>query len=245
MQRVSLAVLILAAGRGKRMRSALPKVVHPLGCRPLMSYVLDTVFLLNPDRVLTIVGHEANSVSKTFSNPKLEFVRQGQLLGTGHAVLQTRDILKGFSGNVLVLCGDMPFIRAETLNIIVETRVKYELACCLLTLKTKEKRDFGRIIRDSKGNIEKIVENHDATPIQKTIDEYNGGVYCFDKDYLFQAVERLENNNAKGEYYLTDVIQFYYNLQAPVRAVQTDDAKELFGVNSQEDLKQAEQLLNS
>ncbi len=245
MQRVPLAVVILAAGKGKRMKSALPKVVHPLGSRPLMSYILDTVFSLDPDRVVAVVGYEASSVSETFPDPKLEFVQQGELLGTGHAVLQTRDLLKNFSGNVLVLCGDMPFIKAETLNTLIETRIEFELACAFLTLKTPEKRDFGRIVRDSKQDVEKIVENRDATPAQKTIDEYNAGVYCFEKEWLFKAVERLENNNAQSEYYLTDAIQFYYNRRAPVRAVQTDNAKELFGVNSQEDLKQAERLLNS
>ncbi len=245
MQRVPLAVVILAAGKGKRMKSALPKVVHPLGSKLLMSYILDTVFSLEPDRIVTIVGYEAAKVSEAFPNPKLEFVQQNELLGTGHAVLQTRDSLESFSGNVLILCGDMPFIKTETLNTLMKTRVEFELACAFLTLKTPEKRDFGRIIRDSSGNVAKIVENRDATPDQKTIDEYNAGVYCFEKEWLFKAVEQLENNNAQSEYYLTDVIQFYYNRRAPVRAVQTNDAKELFGINSQEDLKQAERLLNS
>ncbi len=245
MQRLPLAVVILAAGKGKRMKSDLPKVVHPLGSKPLMSYILNAVFSLNPDRIVAVVGYEANVVSETFPNPKLEFVEQSELLGTGHAVLQTRDTLKEFSGNVLILCGDMPFIKAETLNLLIETRIKYELACSLLTLKTPEKRDFGRIIRDPSGNVEKIVENRDATPAEKTIDEYNAGVYCFEKEWLFKAIERLDNNNAQSEYYLTDAIQFYYNRRAPVRVVQTDNAKELFGVNSQEDLKQAERLLNS
>jgi bifunctional UDP-N-acetylglucosamine pyrophosphorylase / glucosamine-1-phosphate N-acetyltransferase len=245
MQRVPLAVVILAAGKGKRMNSALPKVVHPLGSKPLMSYVLDAVFSLNPDRVVAVVGYEASSVSETFPDPKLEFAQQRELLGTGHAVLQTRDTLNDFTGNVLVVCGDMPFIKAETLNLLIQTRIEFELACSLLTLKTSEKRDFGRIIRDSNGDVEKIVENRDATPAQKTIDEYNAGVYCFEKEWLFKAIEKLDNNNAQSEYYLTDAIQFYYNRRAPVRAVQTDNAKELFGVNSQEDLKQAERLLNS
>jgi len=245
MQRVPLAVVILAAGKGKRMNSALPKVVHPLGSKPLMSYILDAVFSLNPDRVVAVVGYEANAVSEAFPDPKLEFAQQKELLGTGHAVLQTRDTLKDFSGNVLVVCGDMPFVKAETLNLLVQTRIEFKLACSILTLKTSEKRDFGRIVRDSNGDVEKIVENRDATPAQKTIDEYNAGVYCFEKEWLFKAIERLENNNAQSEYYLTDAIQFYYNRRAPVRAVQTDNAKELFGVNSQEDLKQAERLLNS
>ena len=245
MQRVPLAVVILAAGKGKRMNSALPKVVHPLGSKPLMSYILDAVFSLNPDRVVAVVGYEASSVSEIFPDPKLEFAQQRELLGTGHAVLQTRDILNDFSGNVLVVCGDMPFIKAETLNLLIQTRIEFELACSLLTLKTSEKRDFGRIVRDSNGDVEKIVENRDATPAQKTIDEYNAGVYCFEKEWLFKAIEKLDNNNAQSEYYLTDAIQFYYNRRAPVRAVQTDNAKELFGVNSQEDLKQAERLLNS
>jgi bifunctional UDP-N-acetylglucosamine pyrophosphorylase / glucosamine-1-phosphate N-acetyltransferase len=245
MQRIPLAVVILAAGKGKRMNSALPKVVHPLGSKPLMSYILDAVFSLNPDRVIAVVGYGASSVSETFPNPKLEFVQQKKLLGTGHAVLQTRNALNDFSGNVLVVCGDMPFIRAETLNLLIQIRIEFELACSLLTLKTSEKRDFGRIVRDSNDDVEKIVENRDATPAQKTIDEYNAGVYCFEKEWLFKAIERLDNNNAQSEYYLTDAIQFYYNRRAPVRAVQTDDAKELFGVNSQEDLKQAERFLNS
>lgn len=245
MQRVPLAVVILAAGKGKRMNSALPKVVHPLGSKPLMSYILDAALSLNPDRVIAVVGYEASSVAETFSDPKLEFVQQKELLGTGHAVLQTQEALNDFSGNVLVVCGDMPFIKTETLSLLIQTRVEFELACSLLTLKTSEKRDFGRIVRDSDANVERIVENRDATLAQKTIDEYNAGVYCFEKEWLFKAIEQLDNNNAQSEYYLTDAIQFYYNRRAPVRAVQTDNAKELFGVNSQEDLKQAERLLNS
>ena len=245
MQRIPLAVVILAAGEGKRMGSSLPKVVHRLASKPLMSYVLDTVYSLKPDRIIVIVGYGAEQVSSTFSNPKLEFVRQEELLGTGHAVLQTRESLNGFSGNVLVLCGDMPLIKPKTLSQLILLRNEFDLACALLTLKTQEKRDFGRIIRDSEGSVVRIVENRDATPDQKTIDEYNAGVYCFEKDWLFKAVEGLNNDNTQCEYYLTDSIQFYFDRRAPVRAVQHHDAKELFGVNSQEDLKQAERFFNS
>ena len=142
-----------------------------------------------------------------------------------------------------MLCGDMPFIRASTLRHMIAQHDKSRPACTLLTLKTGKPRDFGRILRNDDGDICRIVESKDATAQQKTIDEYNAGVYCFDKTLLFQAVSRLENRNAQSEYYLTDTILYFGKRRLAIHSIQSRDDREIFGINSEEDLEQAERIL--
>ena len=244
MQKLPLAVVVLAAGKGKRMKSDIPKVLHPLAGKPLLTYALENLHELNPDRVLLVVGHGAKQICSIFrSDSRLEFVEQKEQLGTGHAILQTRSALEDFDGNVLVLCGDMPFIRTETMKTMIDYKSSKQVACVLLTLKTSASKDFGRILRDSKGSVCGIVEHKDASQRQKTIDEYNAGVYCFDRSLLFQSVSGLDSHNAQAEYYLTDVVECFAKRGLIVRTVQTRDDREIFGVNSSEDLKSAERIL--
>ena len=244
MLKLPLAVVILAAGKGKRMMSERPKVLHYLGGKPLLRHVLEITYLLDPDKILLVIGHGSSEIRSVFgTEARIEFVEQHEQLGTGHAVMQTRPALDDFDGNILVLCGDMPFIKSTTLENMIQCRMNKRAACVLLTLKTSESKDFGRILRTDEGNVCGVVEQRDANDQQKTIDEYNAGVYCFDRSLLFQSVSGLDSHNAQAEYYLTDVVECFAKRGLIVRTVQTRDDREIFGVNSSEDLKSAERIL--
>lgn len=246
MPQKSLAVIILAAGKGTRMKSPLAKVLQPLSGKTLLHYVLETVEKLHADWVGVVVGFQADKVKSTFPDPKLEFVEQKEQLGTGHAAQQTEPCFKDFVGDILVLCGDMPLISAVTLENLIKKHRDSNAICTILTLKDNkgEIKDFGRILRDENQSVTRIVENKDATEQEKKIEEYNSGVYCFDKGLLYKALDALDNSNSQNEYYLTDTIKYFVENECLVQAVQTDDADEIFGINSPEDLKKAEQLLS-
>ena len=239
----ALAAIVLAAGKGARMNSSLPKVLHPLSGKSLLAHVLDTVFTLSPDRVIVVVGYQAEDVRSAFPDPRIEFVEQKEQLGTGHAVLQAKPLLENFAGNVLIVCGDMPFVKASTLKTLTSHHRETNACCTLLTLKTGETKDFGRILRNERGGVADIVENRDATDSQKTIDEYNSGVYLFSRSELFEALGNVDNHNSQAEYYLTDTIRYLAGKRLTVEAVQTRDANEIFGINSEQDLRKAEQLV--
>jgi len=243
MQKTGLAVVILAAGKGTRMHSDQAKVLHRLESRPMLLYVLDSVAALAPERQIVVVGYGAEEVETACKDYGVSFVRQEQQLGTGHAAQQADRALSDFKGDVLILCGDMPLLKPETLCSLVTQHRDSKAACTLLSLKTDEVRDFGRVVRSPKGVVERIVEHRDASDREKTIDEYNAGVYCFDKDILFKALEALDNNNAQTEYYLTDTIDYLYREGLSIQSLQTRDALEIFGINSPEDLKRAEAIM--
>jgi len=245
MPQKKLAVIILAAGKGTRMRSPLAKVLQTLYGKTLLHYVLETVGELVADRVGVVVGFQADKVKSAFPDPKLEFVEQKEQLGTGHAAQQTEPCFRDFEGDILVLCGDMPLIQAATLKNLIKRHQQGQAACTLLTLKDEkgEIKDFGRILRDKDQSITGIVENKDATEEEKKVDEYNSGVYCFDKGLLYKALCAIDNNNSQNEYYLTDTIKYFVQKKCSVQSVQTEDSDEIFGINSPEDLKKAKQLL--
>ena len=201
MQEQDLAVIILAAGKGTRMQSPLPKVLIPILGKPTLEYVLDIAEKLHPSRTLVVLGYQADRIREKFSKRDFEFVLQEEQLGTGHAAYQTEKVLINFEGNILVLCGDMPLIKAETLARLLHHHKKIAAKCTVLTLKTRVNNDFGRIIRDDKGLISKIVEFRDASEKEKNVDEFNSGVYCFDSDLFFKALEHIDSNNAQKEYY--------------------------------------------
>jgi UDP-N-acetylglucosamine diphosphorylase/glucosamine-1-phosphate N-acetyltransferase len=243
MQRNRLAAVILAAGKGTRMKSQGAKVLQPLSGRPILSYPIETIQSLTPDRLIVVVGYQAEEVVAKFQSQAVEFVVQEPQLGTGHAVRQAEAALAGFMGDVLILCGDMPLLRPETLKELVGQHQKNRAHCSLLTLKTHENKDFGRILRDEQGAVVRIVEHRDATPAEKTIDEYSAGVYCLDKELLFKALAEIDNDNIQKEYYLTDIIRYLVKNRLKVHAVQTADADEVFGINTEDDLRKAEKIL--
>ncbi|MBT3923033.1 MAG: NTP transferase domain-containing protein [Nitrospina sp.] len=243
MQNQDLAVLVLAAGKGTRMKSPLAKVLIPLAGRPLLDYVLDLSSKLNPTRTIVVVGHQADQVKEAFADRGLEFVIQSEQLGTGHAAQQVKSKLENFEGRLVVLCGDMPLIRLDTLGRLLDEHKYNGAKCTLLTLKSSERHDFGRIIRDEDGTILKIVELKDASEAEKKVDEFNSGVYCFDNRLFFKALEHIGADNAQKEYYLTDTIKCLVRNEYSVQAIQTTDADEILGINSPDDLSRAERLL--
>ncbi len=241
----NLAVIILAAGKGTRMKSDLAKVLHPLAGQPLLRHVLNQVSDLEPQRVVLVVGYQAKKVKREFPDPAIEYVLQEEQLGTGHAVLQSEKALAGFQGDVLILCGDMPLIKSETLKALLTGHRDTKSACTFLSLKADGEKDFGRVIRNPSGDVMKIVEYRDATPAEKIVDEYNSGVYCFEKGLLFKALTEITPENAQAEYYLTDTVQSLIQAGHRVQAVTKTDADEIVGINSIDDLKRAEQFLST
>lgn len=243
MQEQDLAVIILAAGKGFRMQTSLAKVLIPIAEKPILEYVLNVAEKLHPARTIVVVGHQADQVQEIFSKRDLEFVLQEEQLGTGHAAQQTEQALNDFKGNVLVLCGDMPLIKTETLERLLQQHKEVAAKCSVLILKSKAKHDFGRIIRDVDGSILKIVEHRDASAQEKIVDEFNSGVYCFDKELFFKALCCINDDNIQKEYYLTDTLEYAMKNGYPVASMQIEDTDEIFGINFPEDLKRAEKLL--
>jgi bifunctional UDP-N-acetylglucosamine pyrophosphorylase / glucosamine-1-phosphate N-acetyltransferase len=243
-QQDDLAVLILAAGKGTRMQSPLAKVLIPLAGRPILQYVLDLTSQLKPTRTIVVVGHQADQVKEAFADRDVEFVVQSEQLGTGHAAQQAKSKLKNFEGRLLVLCGDMPLIRLETLiQVLIAHQNGGGAKGTILTLKSSESHDFGRIIRDSDGTILKIVEFKDASEVEKKVDEFNSGVYCFDNRLFFKVLEHIGTDNVQKEYYLTDTIKCLVRNEYIVQSIHTEDVDEILGINTPDDLSRAERLL--
>ncbi len=245
MQEQDLAVIILAAGKGSRMQKSLAKVLIPIAGKPTLEYVLDVAEKLKPTRTVVVVGHQADRVQEIFSNRDIEFVLQEEQLGTGHAARQTEQTLANFEGYILVLCGDMPLLKAETLERLLQQHKESSAKCSVLTLKSKPDNDFGRIIRDVNGSFLRIVEYRDASAEEKNVDEFNSGVYCFDKSLFFKALPCIGDGNVQKEYYLTDTLEYSVKCGFPVASVQTVDTDEIIGINTPDDLRRAEQLLNT
>ena len=238
-----LAVIVLAAGKGTRMKSSIAKVLHPIKNQPLLYYVLESLVPLNPDFSVLVVGFQSAVVKESFSNRGLIFVEQKEQLGTGHAAQQAKLALHDFSGDVLVVCGDMPLIKSQTLVDLVTRHREKKSACTVLTLKSSEKKDFGLVIRNEQGSVSKIVECKDASEDEKKVDEFNSGVYCFDKHLFLKALDEIDNNNIQKEYYLTDTIEYIVNNGFLVESLQIRDNTQLLGINTQEDLSLAEKIL--
>ena len=235
----ALAVVVLAAGKGTRMKSPLAKVLQPLKNQPLLYYVLESLAPLNPDFSVLVVGFQSRTVKKSFSDRGLIFVEQKEQLGTGHAAQQAELALHDFSGDVLVVCGDMPLIKSQTLIDLIDRHREKKSVCTVLTLKSSEKKEFGLVIRDDQGSVSKIVEYKD----EKKVDEFNSGVYCFYKYLFSKALDSIGNNNVQKEYYLTDTIQYIVSSGFIVETVQITDTIQLLGINTQEDLSLAEKIL--
>jgi bifunctional UDP-N-acetylglucosamine pyrophosphorylase/glucosamine-1-phosphate N-acetyltransferase len=239
---VDLAVVILAAGEGTRMKSDLPKVVHPLVGRPLVSYSLAMARELTDESPVLVVGHGAEAVREA-AGENVTFVNQAQQLGTGHAVLQTRDLLQGQTALVLVSYADMPLLTTETLGRLVERQRNNPGPITMLALLQKDPRGFGRVVRDESGAVLEIVEEAVATPEQLAIRELNAGVYCFDAPWLWEHVDRIPLSLPKEEYYLTDLVGMAVDQGLKVEMVIADDAVEALGINTRVHLAEAERVL--
>jgi len=238
-----LAVIILAAGKGVRMNSDLPKVFHKILGVPMLSYVLKTVSKLSPARTFVVVGHQRELIMDYYKDWPVNFVIQEKQLGTGHAVLQVEPYLRDFSGTILVLAGDVPLISERTLRELIEFHQRNHAAVTDLTAELEEPGSYGRVVRKENGEIIKIVEKKDASPEELKIKEINTGTFCFDKEALFAALKEVRAENAQGEYYLTDTVEILKAKGFPVFAYRTENSLEVLGVNTQEELMSVEKIL--
>jgi bifunctional UDP-N-acetylglucosamine pyrophosphorylase/glucosamine-1-phosphate N-acetyltransferase len=232
------AVIIMAAGKGKRMKSNLPKVLHNLAGKPILNYVLDTVSQLEVKRKILIVGYKSDKIRELIGD-KIEYVEQKEQLGTAHAVLQTKKLLSDFKGDVLILSGDVPFLTIKTLKKLLKYHQINNFSCTLLSTVLKNPKGYGRIIRDKKGEIKGIIEEVDLSADRKKITEINSGIYCFNKDKLFRALEQITPNNKQGEYYLTDTVEILLKEGSTVGNIIVKDYSEILGINSRLDLADA------
>lgn len=235
-------VIILAAGLGTRMRSALPKALHLLAGKPLVRHVLDAVKGMGTERTVLILGHQADLVRRSLDGDDVDVVLQERQLGTGHAVRQASEAIARAEGPVMVLCADTPLLTMESLRMMVETHATKRAAVTVMTAVVDEPKGYGRIIR-GRGGILRIVEEKDATAAQKKVREVNTGIYCFEKKFLLSALGGLRNRNAQGEYYLPDTIQLARRKKLRVADVLCEDPDEVIGVNSRYDLSVAEAVL--
>lgn len=242
MMNLNIFSVVLAAGKGKRMKSKLYKVLHPVCGQPMVGHVLDAVENLGSTRSVVVVGHGAEMV-KEYLGSRAEYVLQAEQLGTGHAVLQAAPLLAQEEGITLVVCGDTPLVREETLRRMIEVHGQSGAAATVLTAEMAEPFGYGRIIRGDDGQVKAIVEQKDCTPEQALVKEINTGTFCFDNRKLFAALSRVTNHNAQQEYYLTDVIGILQKDGCGVSLWQTPDPAEAIGVNDRVALSEAERLM--
>ncbi|SDO62188.1 bifunctional UDP-N-acetylglucosamine diphosphorylase/glucosamine-1-phosphate N-acetyltransferase GlmU [Pseudomonas jinjuensis] len=233
---MSLEIVILAAGQGTRMRSALPKVLHPIAGKPMLAHVIDTARSLSPQRIHVVIGHGAERVRETLAADDIDFVLQAEQLGTGHAVAQALPFLQ--AERVLILYGDVPLIEQPTLERLLQQATPEQLA--LLTVELADPTGYGRILRDDAGEVRAIVEQKDATPEQRAIREGNTGILAVPRERLAGWLGRLSNQNAQGEYYLTDVIAMAVTDGLRVATAQPEDAMEVQGANDRIQLAELE-----
>jgi len=233
----SLHVVILAAGKSTRMKSARPKVLHDLSGRMLIEHVLHSAAALEPETMTLVVGHAADDVRAALSSwTSLQFVVQSPQLGTGHALLQAESVLKDKRGIVLLLYGDVPLLSTGTLQRLLETHRNTKAAATILTTEMPDPYGSGRLVRDAQGQIARIVEERDASTEERAIREINSGIYAFNLSGLFASLHALANDNAQGEYYLTDLVAKFYQEKKKVEALLLDSPDELRGVNSRVEL---------
>jgi bifunctional UDP-N-acetylglucosamine pyrophosphorylase/glucosamine-1-phosphate N-acetyltransferase len=236
-----MEAVVLAAGKGTRMKSDLPKVLHKLAGRTLLDHVLATARKAGITRTVVVVGHQADRVRESAAAADLSFVLQEPQLGTGHAVQMAEPELAA-TGWTVVLAGDVPLLRAETLRRLVEGTRESNAAATVLTCVVDDAGAYGRIVKDPDGRFLRIVEARDASPEELAIGEYNSGVYCFSTDRLREALGALTTDNDQGEYYLTDTIGWLVGRGEAVHTVQTDDTDEVVGINTVDELAAAERL---
>lgn len=236
--------LVLAAGKGTRMKSALPKVLHRVGGKPMVQHVLDAAKIAGATRNIVVIGFGADSVRDEVGS-QADFVVQAEQLGTGHAVMEAKELLAGYSGTVLVLCGDTPLLEGPMLGKLIEAHRAKQAVATVLTAHMPDPTGYGRVIRDAQGQVVKIVEQKDASADELQVAEVNTGIYCFECQALFTALAGITCTNAQGEYYLTDVIGLLVKEGASVWATAATDHQQTLGINSRVQLAEAEKILRN
>ncbi len=239
---MNISAIVLAAGQGKRMKSRLYKVLHPVCGVPMVGHVVQNLSQCKVNRKVVVVGHGADAV-KSYLGDQVEYVFQHEQLGTGHAVLQAQSLLANEQGVTIVICGDTPLIRSETLQQMVKLHVESYAGATILTAQLDNPVGYGRIIRNDLQHVTAIVEQKDCNSAQQQIREINTGTYCFDTQKLFQALSQVTNHNHQQEYYLTDVISILATQQDKIQGYCLEDAEESIGVNDRVALAEADQMM--
>ncbi len=239
MSKQKTSAIILAAGKGTRMKSSRAKVLHEVFFRPMLHHVLDSVCALTPDKVIVVTGHQAEAVQLSCSDYDVEFALQEEQLGTGHAVLSAESHLGQSSGVVIILCGDTPLIRTETIKTMLCEHCASGHHLTVMTTVFEDPTNYGRIISDENGYVTAIVEEKDTSDEQKKICEVNAGIYCVNADFLFSALKHVGTDNMQGEVYLTDIVGLAHDAGQKVNKFVCRDNGEVLGVNSRHELAKA------
>ncbi|QTA93199.1 sugar phosphate nucleotidyltransferase [Desulfonema magnum] len=245
MQEKKVAVIILAAGMGTRMKSDKAKVLHEILGKPMVLYVVETAKMITNDIIL-VIGNQAEKVREVVSekNNDVIFALQEKQLGTGHAVLCAISAIPEHIEDVIILCGDVPLIRSDTLMQFIDDHTEKKRDVSLLAVQVDNPKGYGRILTDKKMNLVGIVEEADATDEQKKIKTINTGIYCVKKEILINALQQVKPDNAQGEFYLTDIIEIAYKAEKVIGVLIGTDANEVVGVNTPHDLMTVETIIN-
>ncbi len=239
-----IAAIILAAGKGVRMESDLPKVLHPLKGKPLILHVIDSLSSAGISDITAIIGYQGEKVIQVLGK-RARCVWQYQQMGTGHAVMQAEREYENFTGRIIIACGDVPLVKPETFISLINASSDESVKAVVLTMKLENPAGYGRILKDGQGNFVRIVEDKDATSEQKLINEVNTGTYIFDDRFLFDGLKLINTNNAQGEYYLPDALLHVLKMGYQVKTIQLENAIEGSGVNTTKELGALEIFLGA
>ena len=239
MNKSNTTIIILAAGKGTRMQSDLPKVLHKINGKTMLNTVLDTAYTLNPKKVIVVVGYKKELVQESIIYKDVEFVEQKTLNGTGDAIRYCLPNLKNCNGNVLILSGDVPLIKITTIHKLINLHIEVKASGSLISTELDDPTGYGRIIKNDNEQLIKIKEHKDATKEEQLINEINSGIYVFNSEILINKIPLITNKNMQNEYYLTDIFNYIKNKNNIIYKI--DDEKEISGVNTIEQLKILEQ----
>ncbi|NLB88107.1 MAG: NTP transferase domain-containing protein, partial [Syntrophomonadaceae bacterium] len=239
---MNYSAVILAAGKGVRMCSDLPKVVHKIGGKPIIEHVVKAVIKAGINDITIVVGHGREKVIEVLQDYAVKYVVQEQQLGTGHALMQAKDQVNPESA-MLVLAGDIPLLQVETIKSLIAFHSQKGNTATILSAQLSNPYGYGRIVRDSNNNFLKIVEEKDATLEEKMIKEINSGIYCFHAGSAFEALEMIKPENAQGEYYLTDILEILKNNNKSVDVLLTDASQDIYGINDRVQLSEAQAIM--
>jgi bifunctional UDP-N-acetylglucosamine pyrophosphorylase/glucosamine-1-phosphate N-acetyltransferase len=238
-----LAVVILAAGEGTRMKSDMAKVLHKICGKSMIRHILSTVARISPSRTIVVVGHQAEAVMAELDGENVEFVKQEKRLGTGHAAMQTEPLLARFEGTVMVLNGDTPLLGYGTLVALLAFHGWENASATVMSAVLDDPAGYGRIVRDYSSGLIGIVEDGDATDEQRAIKEINSGIFCFEREDLFDSLQRVGRRNVQGEYYLTDVMGIMKEEGKKTAVFTCENSKEVIGINDRAQLEEAERIM--
>jgi len=244
-KRKGVAAVILAAGKGTRMKSDLVKVLHPICTRPMVWYVAALAREVGAEKVVAVVGHQAALVREAMAGEDLIYAVQEEQLGSAHAVLQAADALDGFEGDVLILCGDVPLLLPSTIETLLASHRAHRGVITVMTALLDDPGSYGRVVKNEAGEVLKIVEARDANEEEKAIREINTGIYCAQSDFLFDAVRKIGNTNAQGEYYFTDIFEIARREGRRTGSFIIPDPSEAMGINTGDDLHAAEEIMKT